>query len=87
MSYAVKIRKRAKEELAELPDEVIRQIDPKIKGLAEDPRPRGVKKLKGQEGDGWRIRVGHYRILYTIDDGRRVVTVYRIALRARVYRS
>jgi mRNA interferase RelE/StbE len=52
--------------------------------LAENPPPPGFKKLMGYR-NYWRIRVGDWRIVYTIDDGEHVVTVMRIAHRREVY--
>ena len=68
MSYAVFILRRAQKELAVLPSEVYEQTKETIRTLAEEPRPHGCKKLTGREG--WRIRVGDYRIIYEIDDAR-----------------
>ncbi|MDR7123725.1 type II toxin-antitoxin system RelE/ParE family toxin [Pseudotabrizicola sp. 4114] len=45
-----------------------------IAGLGENPRPPGCLKLVG-ELDQWRVRVGEWRIVYRIEDGRLVVTV------------
>jgi len=56
-----------------------------LQDLKKDPRPNGVKKLKGAE-DEYRIRVQDYRILYTIDDARTCITVLRIENRREVYR-
>ncbi|MBI2872364.1 MAG: type II toxin-antitoxin system RelE/ParE family toxin [Chloroflexi bacterium] len=50
------------------------------------PRPIGAAKLKGQEGEGWRVRVGDYRVLYTISDQEGIVRVYRIKHRREAYR-
>ena len=86
MSYTIRLEGRAERQLKALPDVVLRRVDAKLRALAVVPRPKGVKKLQGREGEGWRVRVGDYRILYTIDDGERLVSVYRIDLRARVYR-
>ena len=86
MSYTIRLEGRAERQLKALPDAVLRRVDAKLRALAMTPRPKGVKKLQGREGEGWRVRVGDYRILYTIDDGERLVSVYRIDLRARVYR-
>ena len=86
MSYTVNLASRAEQELQALPDEVLRRVDAKLNALVADPRPRGVKKLQGREGEGWRVRVGDYRILYTIDDAAQVVNVYRIGPRGDVYR-
>jgi mRNA interferase RelE/StbE len=86
VSYTVRLESRAERQLKALPDDVLRRVDAKLRALATIPRPRGVKKLQGREGEGWRVRVGDYRILYTVDDAARLVSVYRIDLRARAYR-
>ena len=86
MSYEVRLESRAERELNALPNDVLRRVDAKLRDLATNPRPSGVKKLRGREGEGWRVRVGGYRILYTVDDAARVVSIYRIAPRARAYR-
>ena len=54
-----------------------------IRELAEDPRPDGCKKLKAE--DGYRIRVGDFRVVYTVDDGRITVVVVEIGARGDVY--
>jgi mRNA interferase RelE/StbE len=56
-----------------------------IDALAVNPRPPGCVKLAGEE-IVWRVRVGSYRILYEIHEGRLVVLVIRIAHRREVYR-
>jgi mRNA interferase RelE/StbE len=53
--------------------------------LAANPRPAGCKKLKGYK-NRWRIRVGNYRVVYAIDDGRMSVDITRIADRKDVYK-
>jgi mRNA interferase RelE/StbE len=55
-----------------------------IDGLEINPRPTGAAKLAGS--DDFRIRVGDYRIVYAVDDSRRIVIVARIAHRREVYR-
>ena len=84
MSYAVFILRRAQKELAELPFEVYERVKGDIQNLGKEPRPQGCKKLTGREG--WRIRVGDYRIVYEIDDARSVVTVLDIGHRPDIYR-
>jgi len=56
-----------------------------IIGLAQDPRPSGVKKLAGSRSD-WRIRIGEYRIVYEINDKAQTITVMRVAHRRESYR-
>jgi len=55
-----------------------------IDELAEDPRPRNSRKLRGKEG--WRIRVGDYRAIYEIDDEAREVLILDIGHRRNIYR-
>jgi mRNA interferase RelE/StbE len=55
-----------------------------IDGLAINPRPAGAAKLAGS--DDFRVRVRDYRIVYAVDDSRRIVIVARIAHRREVYR-
>jgi mRNA interferase RelE/StbE len=62
-------------------ERLIRAID----ALANDPRPAGRVKLHGAE-DAWRIRVGDYRIIYSIEDGKLLILVLRIGHRREVYR-
>ena len=56
-----------------------------IEHLADEPRPRGVEKLSGHI-NLYRIRVGQYRIIYQIDDSKRVIDIVRIRTRGAAYR-
>ena len=47
--------------------------------LEDNPRPPGCRKLRGK--DGWRVRVGNWRVIYHIDDQERVVTIVEIKRR------
>lgn len=82
--YSVSLKSSAKRELARLPEEAISRIFPKIEALAADPRPHGCKKLRGSR-DVWRIRIGDYRVVYTIEDTAKQIEVTRIAHRRDVY--
>lgn len=84
MSYTVRLKPRAERELDRLPIAVAKRIWGRLLALERDPRPRGAAKLEGVEG--YRIRIGDYRIVYLVDDGQRVVDVARIAHRREVYR-
>jgi mRNA interferase RelE/StbE len=53
-------------------------------GLADNPRPSGVMKLSGREA--WRIRIGDYRVIYTIDDAKKEAVIYAIGHRREIYR-
>ena len=82
--YKIVIEHRAAKEIESLPSEVIKRVVETLRNLQVNPRPFGVKKLFNNVG--WRIRVGNYRILYTIDDRLKLVSVYRVKHRRDVYR-
>jgi mRNA interferase RelE/StbE len=82
--YSVELKVSARKELERLPAKLIERIFPKLEGLASEPRPAGCKKLKGGQRE-WRIRVGDYRVVYTIDDEKMLVSVMRIRHRSEVY--
>ncbi len=83
-SYSIGIKQSARRELDALDDATFARIDRKILALAENPRPNGCKKLKGF-ADQWRIRIGDYRVVYSIDDLDRTVTIMHVAHRREVY--
>ena len=83
-SYSLTLKSSAAKELNALSDELFGRIDPRIRALATVPRPAGCAKLSGYK-DQWRIRVGDYRVIYTIDEASRRVTVVRVAHRREVY--
>ena len=85
MTYTVVLLPSARRQFLGLPKTLQERLRPHIDALAADPRPRGVKKLKGR-GDYWRIRAGDYRIVYVIEDDRLMVSVARIGHRREVYR-
>ena len=82
--FSLLILPRAQKELAHLPEREFERIRDAIRSLAELPRPPGCLKLSGREG--WRIRVGDYRVLYEIDDEAETVTVQHVGHRRDVYR-
>ena len=57
----------------------------RIERLASRPRPVGCQKLEGAE-DLWRIRIADYRVIYSIDDSRRIVDVSAVRHRSGAYR-
>lgn len=82
--YELIFKRRARRSAARLPESVYRRMIRAIDELAEDPRPRNSRKLRGKEG--WRIRVGDYRAIYEIDDEAREVLILDIGHRRNIYR-
>ena len=85
-SYRVTIKPSAAKELDGLPTSKERQRAVSIiRSLAGDPRPHGSVKLAGSP-DTYRIRFGSYRVLYSVSDHIRVVSIERIAHRREAHR-
>jgi len=82
--YTVLLERNAERALLELHRSDMGLIGESLDALESDPRPPGVKKLLKHEG--YRIRKGKYRVLFTVDDSERLVRVYRIGHRRDVYR-
>lgn len=85
MTYTVEISTSAATSIAKIEKKTRLRVIGAIELLALDPRPPGVKLLRGGEQRRWRARVGDYRIVYTIEDDRLIVLVLRIAHRREVY--
>lgn len=84
MTYSLSILPRAVKELRRISPEIRSRIHPHVTALAEDPRPPRSRKLAGREG--YRIRVGDYRVLYDVDDASRSVVILHVGHRSNVYR-
>jgi mRNA interferase RelE/StbE len=82
--YTIEFLKTAAQELTELPKDIQRQILKRIEGLKSDSRPAGAEQLKGPE-KFLRLRVGDYRVIYSVEGKRLVVLVIRIGHRREVY--
>jgi mRNA interferase RelE/StbE len=85
MNYQVLLRDAAQKALAALPQQDYARVRNAILALGGNPRPPGCKKLQAREG--WRVRVGKYRVIYRIDDKTRVVRVTHVGHRGDVYRN
>jgi len=83
--YKIELRRKAQRSLDKLPENDFTAIITEIKKLADTPRPKGVEKIKS--AGLWRIRQGDYRIVYSIDDSQKIVTILRIGHRREIYRS
>jgi mRNA interferase RelE/StbE len=84
MKYTVLIERYAQKQIMKLGKKAIPIIKAAIAGLADNPRPFGYKKLKGEEA--YRIRIGDYRIIYEINDDIILVTVVSVGHRKDIYK-
>ncbi len=81
--YEIVFKRKAEKNVVRLPDDIYQRVTRAIDNLAETPRPPGCSRLRGRED--WRVRVGDYRIVYGIDDERRLVEILNVAHRRDVY--
>lgn len=85
MAYQVFIEKKAKKQLKEIPEPAFSRIVEAIENLAFEPKPFGSKKLVGR--NGYRIRVGTYRIIYAIEVKVLYVLVLEVGPRGDIYKK
>ncbi len=82
--YKIFFKESVEKDLRILPKKDLQKILSRIEALAKDPKPPGHEKLTGQER--YRIRQGHYRIIYSVHDKELTVWVVKIGHRKDVYR-
>ena len=74
--YKVEIAsRRVERQLHKVPNHLYPKVAAAIKSLENNPRPIGVTKLGGKVH---RIRVGPYRIIYSIHDSKKVVVIDKV---------
>lgn len=85
-SYSLRWKQSARKELKRLDRSAIARIIAAVQALVEEPCPAGCRKLQGTE-HLWRIRVGDYRVIYSIEQGELCIEVIRVAHRQSVYKK
>jgi mRNA interferase RelE/StbE len=83
--FNVTFAKSASRELQRLDPPIARRVLVAIEKLSTQPRPSGCLKLTGSQND-WRIRIGEWRVIYTINDGKVIVNIVAIRHRSDAYR-
>ena len=83
--YAVTFARSARRELETLDASIVRRVISRIEALAQEPRPPGSRKLQGEQ-NLWRIRIGDYRVIFSVDDRKQIVDLVRIRHRREAYR-
>jgi len=84
MNYSITFVQSARKELEALQSALVDRITTKIESLATNPRPPGCRKLVG-ETNLWRIRIGDYRVLYSVYDKQRTVDIVAVRHRSKAY--
>ncbi len=85
-SFKVQWKNAAKKELKKLDKPSILKILTVVESLAETLYPHGVKKIQGME-QAYRIRVGDYRIVYTVETSVLLIEIIRVRHRKEIYKK
>ena len=86
MTFEVIYERPAQRSLAKLDGAIRARVIREVGELAKEPRPQGAIQLAGSDR-AWRVRVGDYRIVYEINDGKLLVVVIQIGHRSTIYRN
>jgi len=79
LQYTVELSRRAQRELAKLQMQDFLRVSEVIKGLRRNPRPKGVRKIRGSIH---RVRAGDWRVIYAVFDKDRLVIIGKVAKRS-----
>ena len=83
--YELRFKPSVAKDLRGIPSADVRRILARLETLRDDPRPPGSEKLSAQER--YRLRQGHYRILYTVLNAEVIVEIVKVGHRREVYRD
>lgn len=86
MSYKLTFRTSFEKDIAKLPQSIVVRVVKRVKLLAEVPLPKGVRKLQGKEAI-YRLRIGDYRVIYSVDAQTKTVDLIYVRHRKDVYRK
>jgi mRNA interferase RelE/StbE len=87
MPYAIVWSQQAQKDFDKLGTVTQDRIDVAVEGLRDEPRGSNTKALRVPQRSWRRLRVGDYRVIYTVDDRVRIVSILKVAHRRDVYRS
>ena len=83
--YKIELARQAEKFIRDQNQSLQAKLVAVLRKLAENPRPGKVTKLKGLD-ELYRVRVGNYRIVYTIEEKKLLILIVRIAHRKDVYK-
>ncbi len=86
MAYTIAFTKQAIKTMQKMPSTTAQLIRQKISQIAEDPFASHANVTKLQNREGYRLRVGDWRVIYEIQQDKVIILVLKIGLRGEVYR-
>ena len=84
-NYSIEVSATAEKQLRKLPQKDQISVLKRIQELSREPRPNRSRKLRGQDNI-FRVRVGNYRILYSIENKHLTIIILKVGHRRDVYR-
>ncbi|MFP4608511.1 MAG: type II toxin-antitoxin system RelE family toxin [Candidatus Natronoplasma sp.] len=91
MSYYILISTTFQKQLEKLDDRLKKRVKDSLEGLKEDPyKPRSgadIKKLSGTDPTKYRLKIGDYRVIYTVEESNKAVKVIEGLKRGKGYRK
>lgn len=87
MSYLLRLSENIEKDFNTIQEKDIKKILSKVKDLAENPYPQGVKKIKASDENLFRLRYRSYRILYVVDEQIKLIMIRKIGHRKSIYKS
>lgn len=85
--YKISFDRRVKKDFKSIAAKEVARIKLAIAQLANNPYPPGCKKLKGKDQEYFRIRVGNYRVVYTVKNKILLIVVARVGHRKEAYKN
>lgn len=85
MKYQVDFKPSAAREFRKLSKDTAERISKKIDSLADDPFPYGYTEMKGSQSF-YRVKVGDYRVIYTVEHDELLILIVTIGHRREIYR-
>jgi mRNA interferase RelE/StbE len=83
-AYTVSVSRSAQKEIRDFEASIRKRVIGSIGSLALNPRPPGCRKLVGAT-NRWRVRIGDYRVIFSIDDEKRTVEIIAARHRSKAY--
>lgn len=84
--YKIEFKASVLKDIRRIPQVFLEKIELAINGLSKNPLPKGVKKVQGYD-KFYRLRVGMYRVVYSLGDKVKIITIIKIGHQKEVYRG
>ncbi|NWF76321.1 MAG: type II toxin-antitoxin system RelE/ParE family toxin [Nitrospirae bacterium] len=86
MSYKVEFTTQAEEDISRLDKTIAQNIANKIDWLSQNIENINPAPLRGKFKDKYKLRVGDWRVIYSIEHASHIITIYAVRRRSEVYK-